>query len=291
MVVMFCFIYLLHFLGRGELIARINMFANEYRLGYIGRRPLVGASFFFPNVYFRWTLLLIPAAILLLQGNKTKFIFVVLAVFLSTSTAAILFLFLGLLWALFSNLLSGKISKLYTKRLILIGVIVSLATFVLYYSGYGYIIEFVIDKFNVSSASISIKVGHIKSILALMSKYVTIFLFGTGVGFGFYSIGVNKVVINVEVAHFNLMRQFGILYALAFFFYEFILFIKLRHFDKTGKLLSIGLAMLFIAAGTNPLLISHIFFLLLVISRTYITLYAREKRVSPKTENFSQLAT
>ena len=89
---------------------------------------------------------------------------------------------------------------------------------------------------------------------------------------------MDKVVTNVEVSHFNLMRQFGVLYALGFFLYVFILFISLYKLDKTGRLLSIGIMTLFIAAGTNPLLISPVFFLLLVISRAYITLYAREKR-------------
>ncbi len=278
-VVTFCVIYLLYFLGQGDLITRINMFAHEYRLGYFGRNPLGGdGSFFFPNVYFRWTLLLIPAAILLLKGNKMKFIFVILAIFLTTSTAAILFTLVGLFWALFSNLLSGKIPKLYIKRLALLGVILLIAAFALYFSGYGYIMEFVTSKLNISSASTSVKVGHIKSILALMSKDVVTFLFGMGVGSSFYSTGVDKAVTNVEVSHFNLMRQFGVLYALGFFLYVFILFISLYKLDKTGRLLSIGIMTLFIAAGTNPLLISPVFFLLLVISRAYITLYAREKR-------------
>jgi len=278
-VIVFSVIFSLHFLGQDDLISRINMFTREYRVGYFGRNPLGGgASLFFPNVYFRWSLLLIPAAILLLQGSKKKFIIVILAALLTVSTALILFLLVGLLVASFGSLWRGRLSKLYMKRFISVGVILLIVIAVLYLSGYEPVIEFAASKFSTLSASTSTKVGHIKSILELMSQDVVTFLFGMGVGSSFYSLGAGQVVTNVEVSHFNLIRQFGVLYTLGFFSYVLLLFISLRRLDKTGKLLSIGLMMLFIVAGTNPLLISPIFFLLMVISRAYITLYAREQR-------------
>jgi hypothetical protein len=282
-VIVFCGIFLLHILGQGDLISRINTFTHEYRLGYFGQNPL-GGDFgkFFPNVYFRWALLLIPAAILSLRGNKMKLIVLILAAFMTTSTAIILFLLVGLLWASFGSLWRGKISKLYTKRAVAVGVALLVGAAIMYIAGYGYVGEFVTSKLSAASTSTAIKVGHIESIFNLMSRNVGTFLFGMGVGSSFYSLGVNKVVTNVEVSHFNLMRQFGVIYALGFFSYVLLLFISLRRLDETGRLLSIGLALLFIAAGTNPLLISPVFFLVLVISRAYITVYAREKRASTK---------
>jgi|GEM_PF-813028 hypothetical protein len=291
-VIIFCGILLLDNLNQGDLIAKIHTFTSEYRLGYFGQRPFGNnLSAFFPNVYFRWTLLLIPAAILLLQGNKRQFIVVVLATLLTTSTAAILFLLIGIFWASFGNLLKGKFSRLYAQRFILFGIMLSIATLILYTSGYGHVAGFVVSKLSGLSASTSIKVGHIKSILALMSKDIMTLLFGTGVGSSFYSIGVNRIVTDVEADHFNLMRQFGILYSLGFFVYIFLLFFELRRLDRTGRLLSIGLMMLFIAAGTNPLLISPIFFLLLVISRAYISLYVREKRALKRLKGLTTAET
>lgn len=282
-VVIFCGIFLLHILGQGDLISRINTFTHEYRIGYFGQNPLGGnATLFFPNVYFRWTLLLIPAAILSLRGNKMKRVVLILAAFMTASAALILFLLVGLLWASFGSLWRGKISKLYTKRAVTVGIVLLVGAAIMYVAGYGYVGGFVTSKLSPASASTAIKVGHIESILNLMSSNIVTFLFGMGVGSSFYSIGVNKVVINVEVSHFNLMRQFGVIYALGFFAYVLVLFISLRRLNGTGRLLSIGLAMLFIAAGTNPLLISPVFFLVLVISRAYITLYAKEKRASTK---------
>lgn len=278
-VIIFCAIFLLHLVGQDDLIARINAFTHEYRLGYFGQRPFGGSfSAFFPNVYFRWSLLLIPTAILLLQGSKRKFMIVILAALLTVSTGLILFLLVGLLAASFGSLWRGRLSRLYMKRAISVGVILLIVAFALYLSGYGPVVEFAASKLYNLSTSTSIKVGHIQSILALISRDVVTLLFGTGPGSSFYSIGADQVVTNVEVSHFNLVRQFGVLYALGFFSYVLLIFISLRRLDRTGKLLSIGLVMLFIAAGTNPLLISPVFFLLLVISRAYITLYAREKR-------------
>ena len=56
-----------------------------------------------------------------------------------------------------------------------------------------------------------------------------------------------------------------------------MVFVSLLKTDRNGKLLSIGLAMLFLAAGTNPLLLSPVYFLVLIISRAYVVLYAKEK--------------
>jgi len=278
-VIVFCSIFILHILGQSNLIGKLNIFAYEYRMGCFGQNPLGGgALFFFPDVYFIWSLLLIPAAILSVRGNKMKLIVLILAAFMTVSTAVILFLLLGLLWASFGSLWRGKLSKLYAKRVIAVGVVLLIGAAITYIAGYEYVGEFFISKLSVASASTAIKVGHIESILNLMYRNVGTFLFGMGVGSSFYSIGVNRVVTNVEVSHFNVMRQFGVIYALGFFSYVLFLFMSLRRLDETGRLLSIGLAMLFIAAGTNPLLISPIFFLVLVISRAYITLYAREKR-------------
>ncbi len=218
---------------------------------------------------------MIPVGILSLHGSKIKIVVLILAALMTASTALILFLLIGLLWASFGSLWRGKISKLYTKRIVAAGIVLIVSVTIMHIAGYGYVYEFVISKLSGSSVSTAIKIGHIESIINLMFMNVWTFLFGMGIGSSFYSIGVNKVVTNVEVSQFNLIREFGIIYALGFFSYVLLLFISLRRLDETGRLLSIGLAMLFIATGTNPLLISPIFFLVLIISRAYITLYTK----------------
>ena len=142
---------------------------------------------------------------------------------------------------------------------------------------YQVILTYIMSKLGRSSSSTMIKIGHIKTVLDLVFKDVVTFLFGMGLGSSFYSYGVNQMVSNIEVSHFNLIRQYGVLYSICFFSYVFMVFVSLLKTDRNGKLLSIGLAMLFLAAGTNPLLLSPVYFLVLIISRAYVVLYAKEK--------------
>ena len=103
-------------------------------------------------------------------------------------------------------------------------------------------------------------------------------LIGSGVGSAFYSVGADGVVTNVEVSHFNLLRQFGIVYTLLFVGYVGGVFAGLLRSDGMGRRLGVGLAMIFLAAGTNPLLLSPVFFLVLVLGRAYLAHWARERR-------------
>lgn len=278
-VAIFCTIYLLHLSGQDEFIKYIYIFTYKYNLGYFGARPFEDThSLFFPNVYPRWTLLLIPASVLLIRDDVKKFIIVALATFLTISTAAIVFMICGLFWAAFGGTLFGKIHKIYVKRFINIVFIILISTTVLYFSGNMYIVEHIVSKLGESPSTL-VKIGHITSILnAISADPITLFV-GMGVGSSFWSTGTSNYVSNVEVSHFNLIRQFGLVYSTIFFLYVIILFSKLYQLkDESGKLLAIGLMTLFVAAGTNPLLISPIFFLVMVISRAYITLTVKERR-------------
>jgi len=278
----FFVILLAHFTGHDGLVGRINFLANRYRLGYLGRNPLGGRSVVFvPNVYFRWSLLLIPATLLMLQESTAKSLFMVFAALLTSSTAIIFFTFAGLGWVFVDSVFSkSKHSKTFRKRaalsvLLLFGIILAL-----YMGGYQEILAFVLEKFSARSQSTVIKVGHIRSVLDVLSEDSFRLLFGMGVGSSFYSIGVGRFVSNIEVDHFNLIRQFGLMYATAFFLYVLFNLVALWKLgDETGKLIAMGLLLLFIAAGTNPLLISPVFFLQLILSRAYIALSNREREL------------
>lgn len=276
-IFMFSVIYLAHFLGNSHVIIEIDLFANEFDLGYFGAKPFEGTTLFFPNVYPRWTLLLIPAEILLLKGDLIKFISIFLATLLTASTGAILFLLVGLILATFSSLINGKINRSYLRRFLIICMIITFGIITIKFLNLEYILDFIITKLG-NSPSTSIKIGHINSIRTILFEDTTRLLFGMGVGSSFWSSGVNQFVTNVEVSHFNLLRQFGLLYSLAFFSYVFLLFIKLYWLrNEYGLLLSISLLVLFFAAGTNPLLISPVFFLIMIIARAFITQTSRER--------------
>jgi hypothetical protein len=271
-VSVFCSILLLSFvLRRPDLVGTITSFTDTYRLGYFGLDRLG-----LPNIYFRWTLLLIPATILTLPLSRNRFLIMIVAVLLTQSTAALLFLAIGLVWASLKGLRSGRLSRLYLRRLMLFSALLLVAASALYTAGFGQAIGSMASKLTRLDPSTSVKLGHIESILTIMLKEPATVLLGMGVGSSFYSVGVGGVVTNVEVSYFNLMRQFGLPYAMAFLAYVLAVFFSVRRIDEPGRLLSIGLLCQFVACGTNPLLISPVFFFTLILCRSYITAASRE---------------
>jgi hypothetical protein len=266
--------------GRPDLIAQVNLFTAEHRLGYFGERPTGGTlSLFVPNVYFGWTLLLVPTAVLLSGRSRFRLGVVLLAVVATLSTGAIVFALAGvaLLPLVGSRGASSRVLRgtLGVLAVVLIGVVA------LSLSPYAGALQLVLDKFSSGSESTSMKLGHIESIMQLFEVNPGYLLLGTGIGSSFYSIGVDQVVTNIEVSHFNLLRQYGVVYALAFFGYVGLLARALLRTDDTGRRLSVGLLTLFVAAGTNPLLLGPVFFLVLVLGRAYVLQHGRALATLP----------
>ncbi len=282
-ILIFLCISIFHYLGRNDLMNQIYIFTSRYGLGYFGQKPTSGDSgVFFPNVYFRWSLLLIPAAVLLLDQSSFKICAVVLAGFLTTSTAVILFMFFALIWGVWDRCVRGKIPKAYVARLLIIFATLLSVIAIVVCSGSGDLLFQIAMKLSPTNPSTSVKVLHVGSIAQVLLSDPITFLFGMGVGTEFYSAGAGKLVSRVEVSHFDMMRQYGALYTIAFCCYVFFLFASLRRTDRTGRQLAIGLMMLFIGSGTNPLLLSPVFFLVLVMAKAYVTLWQREKAVMVK---------
>lgn len=263
-----------YLLGRLDLVGRINVFARDYNLGYFGQRPgTQGIAAFVPNVYFRWTMLLIPAAALLGTGSWRLYV-TLAAIFATLSTGAIAF---GVAAFVLGLLVDPRtpLRRLgaWAASAAAVGLVVAWGLAASDLTG---LLAMVMEKFSGGSESTSIKLGHIRSIVELLSGDVLHLLFGTGIGSLFYSVGVDAVVSNVEVSHFNLLRQFGALYTLAFCSYVAWVGAALYGSDVAGRRLAVGIAMLFVAAGTNPLLLSPVFFLALIMGRAYVARFRRE---------------
>ncbi|HEF1855179.1 MULTISPECIES: hypothetical protein [Bacillus] len=273
LIVIFTFIliYCLILLGRLDIVLNLQTMANDFRIGFIGLTPTPGGLSYtnYPNVYYRWTMILIPISLLFLKDKKIKFLLIMTSIFLITSTGVILFALLGLAFYL---LINGIIKKQFVN------------SFVILFLGFLFLLLFsmiidisnVTDKLSSDSFSTSIKLGHIESALTEIFRTPTTFLFGMGLGSTFYTVGINEFTSAIEVSHLNLIRQFGILYFILFCSYIFVVSVKLMKTDDLGRMLGISLISFFIAAGTNPLLLSPIFILYLVICRTYLTLDSKE---------------
>lgn len=273
-LVMFGVLIGLYALDRVDTIVAINTFTDSHRLGYFGVKPLdTGTTFFFPGVYFRWSLLLIPAAIIAFARGGVRFFTTVAAILASASAAALVALVLGVGCVLFDHRLSRSLRRRYAHRAFVLAIGLGVLGVALYRAGFGGAVELIVGK--LSSASTSVKIGHIQSIIDESTQSIGRLLFGMGVGSTFYSAGAGDFVSDVEVSHFELVRQFGLVYALAFFTYVGWLTAAVWRTDGNGRLLGIGLMLLFIAAGTNPLLLTSVFFILLVVCRAYLTIAAK----------------
>lgn len=270
-IITFVSIYFFYLIGRMDLILLITQFSREYSLGLLGQRPMPG-GIFLPSVFFRWTFWLLIGTLLFMKDSKYKFFVCIVAVLLTLSTGTIMFTLIGMAWIIISS------KKTKVKRANLVLLIAGFTLLLVLLSSFinlNTAIEFLFSKLSIENSSTSVKMGHIQSILEIIFSDVKVFLFGMGLGSSFYSVGSNSIGVNVEVSHFNLMRQFGIIYTIVFFSYIINLFIKLKKTDSDGNIFAVGLVCLFFAAGTNPLLISPVFFLVLVIGRSYVTSHKR----------------
>ncbi len=246
--------------------------AYNNRLGYIGIVPFSDGT---PNIYFRWSAWLsLGFSLALFQKRISLSILIFTAALLTMSTAIVFGLILvAVLYSVYSMRFS------FNKIVTGVGVI-----FILIFISYSVLALFpdlsdrLLSKFSSDSSSTSTKLGHITSIIFLMIDNPIYMLIGQGPGVAFYSSGVNMLVTNVEVSHFNLLRQFGFFGFFAYVSYVFYVMLCLSRLGRLGLPWIIGLFVIFLIAGTNPLLLSPVFFVPLVLARLYVMEFLYERR-------------
>jgi hypothetical protein len=121
------------------------------------------------------------------------------------------------------------------------------------------------------STTVNVRAGHLESLLALWRERPANLLFGFGLGSTFHSAGAGDVVSNIEIDHFNVVRKYGLFWALAFFAWVLrTAWMAIR--DARVDVRGLGWALLagFVVAGTNPVLISPVFFLFLFVTLSAI---------------------
>jgi len=246
---------------------RVGIFATSFsienRLGYIGVKS-IGSGV--PNVYFRWSIWLLLGFALSLFSKKYFLSAVILAAAVMTLSTAVIG---GVVMVMLVYAFIGGGSK-YVKlvRISFIPVLIVFGSVLSIYL-FPNISAEVLSKLSESSSSSSIKIGHIKSILILLADEPHYLIYGQGPGSWFYSTGAGSLVKDVEVSHFNLLRQFGVFGFALYFFYSFYVIVSLLHLGRRGYAWAVGLTVMFIMAGTNPLLLSPIFFVPLMLGRVY----------------------
>lgn len=268
-------------------VAIWNTLGETYRLGFIGVQNIDGEIF--PIVYYRWSMWLIPAFVLSVGRHNISALVIGIAGAMTLSTSVIAFSLLGTVLLIFAL----RIQRSYSLKTVIYLVILTVGAVVvatMFYEVSGTLFEKIVSKLSTDSESTLIKVGHIEGVLQSMQTTVMNLLFGTGVGSEFYSPGTQSYTINIEVSHFNFVRQFGLIGGAIFFGYVFYVIASAYHTDALGKRWAIGLLMLFGAAGTNPLLMSPVFMVVLMTVRAYIVCFRMEKTYGLQSESVNNSA-
>jgi len=229
-----------------------------------------------PWIYFRSTLFLVPAFVYYLFVNKfVRAGVVLLALGLTLSKAGLTIAFLFGAYYSVSVLLTvspagregGRKHSLawMLRRFVPITVVAAVVVALLWslpaLSGE------IRDSWQGQSDSSQVRIGHFHSVMNLFLEHPSYLVVGQGAGVPFYSLGEFDYVQNIEIDHLNAIRKFGLPWFLAF---TAVVFYSARGLIKSGdvegKAFGFALVSIYFAAGTNPVLTSDLFIILMTLS-------------------------
>lgn len=222
---------------------------SECEAGYFGIREISGINF--PVVYFKATLFFVPATILLIRNNRFFQVMILLAALMAaTSKTGFVVAALAVWFSIFRR----QSSVVIVVALFVTGIVMTLT---------GIYFNEVIYALFTDEGTLLTRVGHWDSLLNLFLENPSYFFIGQGAGTVFYSMGADDFVNNIELDHLNSIRKFGI-----FWFVGFSLFVFGVIWDSRqvyGGALASALAATFVVCGTNPVLLTLMFFSILAI--------------------------
>ncbi len=227
-------------------------------------------------IYFRAALFLVPTCVyFLFTGRTWRALLVLLAVALSHSKAGVVISLVFVAGFLFFAFRSTRVKAttldppagvftMTRKILLVLGLGLVSIIFLSLVPKFG---KEVWDAMTVQSETALLRKGHIESIVELFSWRPDYLLTGQGAGTHFFSSGAQGVVSNIEVDHLNTIRKFGLPWFIVFTAVVIRVVLKLIRSDRTDMRASgFALASSFLASGTNPVLITPLFIMLLVAS-------------------------
>jgi hypothetical protein len=226
--------------------------------GFFGAKP----DWDVPNVYFGATLFLVPAFVYFLWSKKFwRALLCMVGLTLSFSKAGILIALTFLSIYIIRELRHPariRWKKLFVWSPAWIGLLLIAIN---YFPLFAYDIE---DALSGQSQTTRVRVEYLKDFIAYSDRHPIDLLFGEGTGPASYrsseiSEGRNKY--NLELDHINMIRKFGLVWFVMFSATVGMICIKLKSIPAA----SLALLSIFVAAGTNPVLESPLFFMLLTI--------------------------
>ncbi|HDI7948228.1 TPA: O100 family O-antigen polymerase [Escherichia coli] len=227
----------------------IALYIHDRGAGFAGVRTENGVGF--ANIYLKSSLFLIFTYCCFLKRNTIKAAIIILATVITTSKA----------------LLLTEVLLLVTKlkgRLISVVVFVSalLLFIAIYFDEIMVVFNYMNETLQGNSETYLVRVHHFEDLVALFLENPINFLFGFGAGSSFFSSYYGKYIFNIELDHLNAIRKFGLIWFLSFMWLVFFNIIQLVRLKRNE--LALGLFLSFVLAGTNPVLLSPIFFILLI---------------------------
>lgn len=238
-----------------DSVSGILSLAADRGGGHFGERG-IGVGGVVPNVYFKATLFYVPVFVLALTRNNYP---------------AALVCFTGLVAALSKTGMAAAatIATVFLARsgkrkgLVVGGLLCGVALWAAGSSSFAVLQEIAAHE----SGTVDVRIGHLDSLVERWSARPASLLVGFGLGSTFYSAGAGELVSNIEIDHLNVVRKYGLLWASAFF----LLVLRaaraaIRHGRADVRGLGWALIVGFAVAGTNPVLTSPLFFLLLFMT-------------------------
>lgn len=247
----FVLIFWVMLYANSSMALSVAEYLSEREVGYFGIRELVGVSF--PVVYFKATLFFVPAAIFFIRRAR---------------------LFPALLLVAALMAATSKTGAVTAGLIVLIGIARRRPFFLLFLVIVGLMLIFLSplgDKFkeiifalSTDANTLETRVDHWDSLLALFAENPLDFLVGQGAGTMFYSSGADDFVNNIELDHLNSLRKFGAVWFFSFFVFVLGVVYASYKGDKTS--IAIALAVTFVICGTNPVLLTLLFFSILAFA-------------------------
>jgi hypothetical protein len=243
----------------------LKIFSSEAH-GYIGYRQF--GDILLPNVYFKATLFLVPTYIYFLYSAKPiKALIVLLALVRAFSKAGFTICLLFTLSYLFLQ----KGNRRFKTAIIALFLVVSP-----WFFSFEQFTDELIQSIIGQSETAQVRIGYLDSLYKMFSENPSSLLLGQGAGSFFYAQNLGDNLSNIELDHLNAIRKFGLPWFLVFSAFVLVLSYKLFK-SKLPDDRTVGLALLsiFLAAGTNPILLSPPFLMFMAMSLDF---YWRRKQ-------------
>lgn len=211
------------------------------------------------KVYPRAALFFVPAGIYyFLMGNNFRFFVLLTALILVVSKSGALIL-LG-----FTLLRVQKRFIFSFQSILVVSAFAALAAVIS--SIYPNYFDVVMAMFVGQSETADLRIKHLVSLLNHFDNNPLSLIFGQGIGTSFFTFGTNAFEMNIELDHLETIRRYGLIWGSVFYSAIVITSFSLVFLSQHRSDKAIGLALLagFLAAGTNPVLISPPFMILLV---------------------------